>query len=128
MKRIIGAKTPLERHVQRWINKKAEDYPDTGIKGVLKDLAYGGCNSGMVGHLIYYHDTVQFALKYLEDILNLCIEEAESMGNKNLWEFLAQGNPNYAEAEDADQALNYLAWVGFEETARALAYKNGIEY
>lgn len=58
-KKITGAKTRLERHVQKWINERAEDY-DSGPIGVLKDLNYGGCSSGMVGHLIYYTDTVKF--------------------------------------------------------------------
>lgn len=59
MKRIPKkfATTKLERAALRWINDRATDY-ETGAAGVVKDLMYGGCQSGMVGELIYYRGWV----------------------------------------------------------------------
>ena len=125
-KRIVGAKTPLERHVQKWINERGQDYPDTGVEGALKDLFYGGCQSGMVGHLIYYTDTVKFFKKYRQELSALLTEMVADVGEQpadlfgDKWEKedpLALGDLN----------RNLLAWFGFEETARKLADANGIE-
>lgn len=124
-KRIVGAKTPLERHVQKWINSEATEY-DSGAQGALEDLFQGGCQSGMVGHLIYYRDTVKFFKKYRGEINDLLmsfvqgqgLQPADLFGDK--WEKedpLALGDLN----------RNLLAWFGFEETARKLADANGIE-
>jgi len=124
-KRIDGAATPLERHVQKWINSRAADY-ESGAEGVLKDLFYGGCQSGMVGHLIYYTDTLEFFKKYRQEINALLVEALESSGCSiselfgDKWEKedpLAQDRLNQ----------NLLAWFGFEETARKLADANEIE-
>ncbi len=40
-KKLNGAKTPLERHVRKWINSAAADY-GSDVEGVLEDLFYGG--------------------------------------------------------------------------------------
>lgn len=116
----------MERHVQAWANGRAVDY-ENGAVGVLKDLFYGGCQSGMVSHLIYTRDTVKFFQTHRREISELLKEMMESVGcdgPKGLfgdkWEDtdpLAQEDPN----------RNLLAWFGFEETARKLADKNGIE-
>ena len=55
----IQGESPLSKHVRCWINNQVEG-PDYDVQGVLKDLMYGGCQSGIVGHLIYYTDTTKF--------------------------------------------------------------------
>jgi len=123
-KRIEGAETKLERHVQRWINSRAPDYPDTGAEGVLKDLSYGGCQSGMVGHLIYYYDTAKFYKRYAKDIDAIVAELVESTGEPI--QTLINWDASDPLGRDTSNQ-NLLAWLGFEEAARALADRNEIE-
>lgn len=123
--KIKGAATPLERHVQSWVNKVAADY-ESGAEGVLKDLFYGGCQSGMVGHLIYYSDTLKFYKKHRKEINDLLMSFVQGTGQ--------QPAELFGDKWDNDDPLaldtlnqNLLAWFGFEETARHLADKNNIE-
>ena len=55
----LTPKTALECNVAKWAKELAPGYND-GIAGVFHDLFYGGCQSGMVSHLIYYSDTIPF--------------------------------------------------------------------
>ena len=130
MKKLTGAKTALERNVQAWINNKAQDY-QTGAAGVLKDLAYGGCSSGMVSHLVYTRDCVKFYRKHKGEISALLKETCDSIGEHDLSKVfnnsrcMAWDDADPLAFEDGNQ--NILAWFGFEETARILADRNGIE-
>ena len=121
----VKPETRLERNVKAWINERASEY-DNGAEGALKDLFYGGCISGMVGHLVYYADTVKFFAKYRRDISALlkeaifdCGKDPESVfGDK--WE-------KYDPLAQEMLNRNLLAWFGFEEAARRLADRQGIE-
>lgn len=124
MKRIKGAQTKLERHVQSWLNDRAKEYES--VESVPKDLFYGGCQSGMVSHLIYYVDTIKFYKKYQDEIWNLAIDQSEEFGNKNVFEMLSGLNGSDS-LSDTDHVYNLLAWYGFEETARKLSDRNEIE-
>ena len=81
-------------------------------KVYFKDLLEHGCVSGMVSHLISYYDTKAFYIKYMEEIDELR-EEMEDMTG----EPLKIGYPAY----------NWLAWFGYEEMARKVAEKIGLE-
>ncbi len=78
----------------------------------LSDLLQHGCQSGIVSGLIYYTDTKDFFIRHMEEIDELRGELEDSLG-----EPLKIGTPAY----------NWLAWFGYEETARKLAEKLGIE-
>lgn len=78
----------------------------------LKDLLSHGCQSGMVSSLIYYVDTKAFYIKYIDEIDELREEMEDSTG-----ESLKIGSPSY----------NWLAWFGYEEMARKVAEKLGME-
>ena len=84
------------------------EYPEE----YLKDLLNHGCVSGMVSSLIYYKDTKAFYIKYIDEIDELR-EECEEM----IGEPLKMGYPLY----------NWLAWFGYEATARKIADKLDIE-
>jgi len=103
----------LEKHVKKWIKEQAKDY-ESGTH-VMKDLMYGGCQSGYVGHLIYYTDTTKFYKKYSKEINELLSNFHENsftlFGDK--WDV---GDP--LALEPMNQCL--LAWFGFEETAQNL--------
>ncbi|MBU6231368.1 hypothetical protein KGP36_01765 [Patescibacteria group bacterium] len=126
-KRITGAKTRLERHVQKWLNERAKDYPDDGVQGVLKDLFHGGCESGIVSHLIYYTDTVKFFQTHRREISELLAEAEISGGWCNPAHMFGEKWDKADPLAQEDQNRNLLAWFGFEETARRLAERNNIE-
>ena len=116
----LQPETKLERHVAKWLKDQAVDGGyDSGIEGVAKDLFYGGCQSGMVGHLIYYHDTLKFYRRYKKDIHVLLKDMLDSCGGGisdlfgNKWD---KDDP----LADETHNQNLLAWFGFEEAARNL--------
>lgn len=116
--------TPLERNVTRWANARAADYGNK-LEGVFSDLFYGGCQSGMVGHLVYYKDTLAFYRKFRADIAALLsnminqgvLESPAGLNGFDLADPLARETHNQ----------NLLAWFGFEEAARNLCDRAGIE-
>jgi hypothetical protein len=119
-----AAETALERHVASWIIGMADDYGN-GPAGVIRDLQYGGCSSGMVSHLIYTSDCVRFYEKHRQDIWALACERAENMGESNVFSMLA--NCNHLDPADYDSVANFLAWFGFEEAARTISDRVGYE-
>lgn len=123
-----AAETKLEKAVAHWILDRADDYGGDPA-GPLKDLFYGGCASGMVGELIATHDCVSFYERHQRDIWTLAIDQADAMGDANVFAMLGAvaSGPNVGCMGDYDQVANFLAWFGFEETARILADRVGYE-
>jgi len=97
----------LEERVLRDLLK--EDEPET----YLKDLLNHGCQCGMVRNLIYFADTKKFYIKYLEEI-----DEIKENLEFSTGEVLKVKYPSY----------NFLAWFGYEETARNIADKLELDY
>jgi hypothetical protein len=107
----------LEKDVWEQCLEYGEGY-DNGVAGFMDDLNYSGCQSGMVGSLIYYSDTVKFYDTYEEEIWGLLSEEADNQG-VNIFEYLS--NLNGADSVGSnDQFKNLLAWWAFEETANLM--------
>ena len=124
--KTLDPRTPMEKNVTRWANAHAADY-NNGIEGVFKDLFYGGCQSGMVSHLIYYKDTLTFYRKHRQEIESMLAEMMNEMdadspaglfGDK--WD---KSDPFARETSNR----NLLAWFGFEEAARRLCDRAGID-
>lgn len=124
MEKLESAKTELEKDVRRIINENAEGYEN--MEGYVSNLLRHGCISGMVGELIYYKDTTAFYERHKYEIWELIIDMADDMGYKNPLEFLATLN-GAKDIGNADQFENLLAWFAFEETAKKLAERNGME-
>lgn len=101
--------TKLTREVRITINRNADGDPASW----LRDLAYGGCASGMVGGLIYRTECLSFVARHLADVLELLAEYTEDMGE--------------APPVDWSDPQSWFAWFAFEETARRIADENGIE-
>ena len=80
------------------------------VADFFNDLLNYGCVSGMVGKLIYYHDTHSFFQTYYDEIDELRREFEEQGVNLK-----PQGD-----------LMNWYAWFAFEETARAIAQELGI--
>jgi hypothetical protein len=83
------------------------------IASFFSDLLSHGCQSGMVGKLIYYTDTHAFYDRYYDEIETLR-EEMET-------DF---GEPLHPRGD----LKNWYAWMAFEETARKMADSCGIEW
>lgn len=79
---------------------------------MFTDLSQCGCQSGLIGSLIYYHDTARFFDCHYDDIEELR-EEYEAN----------TGEPLRIKGD----LKNWLAWFGFEETGYQLANELGLE-
>ena len=119
-----AAATKLEKAVAKWWADKLEDGVDP--EGIMEDLLQYGCQSGMVSELIYYTDTTAFYKRHKEEINGLLYKMIESIGEGPDGLF---GDKWNQEDPSALQALNQnlLAWFGFEETARNLTTRLGLE-
>jgi len=118
------ASTKLEKAVKKIIlNNVEKGY----VCSFFEDLMRIGCVSGMIGELIYYHDTVKFYKKHKEDINTLLYELIEGCGFNSPKEL-------FGDRWDTEDPLcieqtnqNLLAWFAFEETARNIAINLGLE-
>ena len=116
------AESPLERHVARWIDRYQDHGYDTA-ESMINDLLTHGCISGMVGHLIYYHDTLNFYRRFHGEIDKMYGEAIQECGK----DFTLSGwDTDDPLARDTTNR-NILAWFGFEETARKLASLAGLD-
>ena len=113
--------------MQKSINELAEDYPDTGAAGVIEDLMQGGCASGMVPELVYYRDTDIFYKRHIDEINTLLANTLADIGCSCPTDLFGD---KWCQRDPLAQLVtnvNLLAWFGYEETARVLAGRNGIE-
>lgn len=115
--------TKLEKRVARMIKAQLRDYEGSRRKReqlFLDDLMYGGCQSGMIPDLIYYHDTTRFFKLYRPDIQDLLIEAGTSIGATSPADLFGEKWDKSDPFAREDQNQNLLAWFAFEETARRL--------
>lgn len=117
--------TKLEKEVCRYILDEWSDYSDK--KAIFTDVLYHGCQSGIVGSLIYYTDTVAFYKRHREEINALVQETMDKCGSYNPSDL-------FGDKWDKEDPLaldtynqNLLAWFGFEETMRKIAYQFDID-
>lgn len=102
----------IKADVLNWI----EDDP----KGRLEDLQTGGCQSGTVGHLIYYSDTVAYYDDHRLEIEELVCDLEDGTGENRIDLFSNHLDKSDWYDEDETQKKNVLAWFGFEETGYRL--------
>lgn len=117
--------TKLEKEVCRYILDEWSDYTDK--KAIFTDVLYHGCQSGIVGSLIYCTDTVAFYKRHREEINTLLQETMDKCGSYNPSDL-------FGDKWDKEDPLvldtynqNLLAWFGFEETMRKIAYQFDID-
>ncbi|MDD4839942.1 MAG: hypothetical protein PHE93_04655 [Clostridia bacterium] len=106
----------LTKRVCNYVIDRWSDYDDK--KDIFTDVLHYGCQSGTVGFLIYYSDTVAFYERYNNEIIELL---SESMARMGLYDF----SDIFGDKWDKEDPLirdnynrNLLAWFGFEETLR----------
>ena len=87
-------------------------------ESIFTDVLNYGCQSGVVGSLIYYCDTVAFYDEHKEEINNLLYEIMFEYGTTNPKDLFGD------KWDDEDPLCidtynkNLMAWFGFEETMR----------
>ena len=108
--------SPLVRRVCNYVISRWGDYDDK--KYIFTDVLNYGCQSGIVGELIYYSDTVRFYKQHKEEINGLLYDAMNGTGIYSPSELF--GNKWDKEDPLAQDMYNQnlLAWFGFEETLR----------
>ncbi|MFA6780407.1 MAG: hypothetical protein WCU80_11610, partial [Paludibacteraceae bacterium] len=74
----------LTKRVCSYVIDEWGDYDDK--KNIFTDVLHYGCQSGTVGFLIYYHDTVAFYKKYQDEINELLSDAMSGSGLYDLSE------------------------------------------
>ena len=115
-----NSSSPLFKRVCNYVISRWHDYSDKVY--IFPDVLYHGCQSGIVGELIYYSDTVRFYKQYRDEINELLYNTMSETG-------LYAPSDLFGEKWDKEDPLaqdiynqNLLAWFGFEETLRNLGY------
>lgn len=114
----------LKQEVINWLEDYAGDADER--ESALTDLLTHGCQSGMVGSLIYYSDTLAFYAEHKAEIQAMARELASDCGCSIQRLF----GDNWDEEDpfcEGELNQNLLAWFGFEEAAREVAFELGIE-
>ena len=106
----------LTKRVCNYVIDEWGNYDDK--KNIFTDVLHYGCQSGTVGFLIYYHDTVAFYKKYQDEINGLLSDAMDSSGIYDLTELFGDKWDKEDPLAKDDFNRNLLAWFGFEETLR----------
>jgi len=117
--------TPLEQDVIDWLVDIAGDYDDQttaweSMRGVLQDLAYGGCSSGMVSHLVYNSDVLDYYDRHGAECARV-VQDVASDCACSIGELLRDWDNDDPIALELNNQTK-LAWAGFEETAQRIGY------
>ena len=111
----------LIKRVCDYVIGEWNDYDDK--KHIFTDVLYHGCQSGMVGFLIWYSDTTAFYKKYREEINELLYDVQASTGLYGMKDLFGKRWDEEDPLAIEDYNQNLLAWFGFEETLRSIGYK-----
>ena len=116
--KILKRKTDneLTKRVCDYVIDEWNDYNDK--KHIFTDVLYHGCQSGMVGFLIWYSDTTAFYKKYIEEINTLLYNVQSLTGLFSMKDLFGKKWDEEDPLAIEDYNQNLLAWFGFEETLR----------
>ena len=85
---------------------------DSSLEEVVEEVLEHGCVTGIVGSLIYYHQTEAFFNRHKDAINELAHELSEDL----------YGNPfEIYHNLNGGCSKNNMAWFGFEEVTRMIA-------
>ena len=104
-----------------------ESVDDDENKSILTDILENGCESGACSDLVYYNDTLKFYDDYEYEINELLNSLLNGCGYKTPAELFGDKWDKNDPLACGEYNKNLLAWFGFEETARNIARKFGIE-
>lgn len=112
--------SPLTKRVCNYVIGCWSDYSDK--KHIFTDVLHHGCQSGIVGELIYYTDTVAFYKQYRSEINTLLYELMYETGEYSPRRLFGEKWDKEDPLAQDTYNQNLLAWFGFEETLRKVAY------
>ena len=110
--------------IREAVVEEALQYED--VSAFFEDLLQHGCQSGMIGSLIYYADSVEFYDKNEKEIEDIVERGREAFGYNNRALFIGSLN-GAAHVGSMEQEKNLLAWFAFEEVAREMAGELGVD-
>lgn len=113
--------SPLTKRVCNYVINEWNDYEDK--TDIFKDVLHHGCQSGVVGELIYYSDTVAFYKQYRKEINELLSEIMDGTGLYNLSDLFGKNWDKEDPLATDVYNQNLLAWFGFEQTLRNIGYE-----
>ena len=116
-----NTESPLTRRVCNYVIDRWGDYSDK--KHIFTDVLHYGCQSGVVGELIYYSDTVRFYKQYRQEINELLYDMMNETGLYAPSELFGDKWDKEDPVAQDTYNQNLLAWFGFEETLRNIGYK-----
>ena len=106
----------LTKNVCNYVIEHWSDYDNK--KSIFTDVLHYGCQSGIVGSLIYYSDTVKYYKKYQEEINDILYEIMNDCGITSPKDLFGKKWDEEDPLAYYDYNQNLLAWFGFEETLR----------
>lgn len=109
----------LTESVTDYILDKWDEYDDK--KNIVTDVLEHGCQSGIVGSLIYYADTIAYYEANKNAINRLLYETMDECGIYDPSELFGDKWDKEDPLAIDDYNKNLLAWFGFEETMRKVA-------
>jgi hypothetical protein len=112
----LKATDKLHKAVINDIISEAEYYNGNSIERIIErcDDVSHGCSSGIVGGLVYYHQTTAFFKKYRDEIEALLVGCLADFGPIPIKELLRDWDESDPFARDI-QNQNLLAWFAYEE-------------
>lgn len=125
IREIKKSGSALEKYVCDYILDEWDNYEDKAA--IFKEVLRYGCQSGVISSLIYYNDTVAFYKNHRGEIGEMlqetmseygCYDPPAIFGDK--WD---KEDPLVLDTYNQ----NLLAWFGFEETMRKIAYQFDID-
>ena len=124
MKLTLKSIKEIKRNTENKLTKRVCDYvidewsSYDDKKHIFTDVLYHGCQSGMVGFLIWYSDTTAFYKKYKEEINELLYDVQASTGLYGMKDLFGKKWDEEDPLAIEDYNQNLLAWCGFDETLR----------
>ena len=115
-----NSNSSLTKRVCNYVIGEWSDYSDK--KDIFTDVLYHGCQSGIVGELIYYTDTVRFYKQYKQEINNLLYDTMNGTGLYSPSEIFGDKWDKEDPLAQDTHKQNFLACFGFEKTRRNIAY------
>ena len=116
LKQLKKDATPLQKRAYNYVIDEWGSYTDK--KNIFTDVLEHGCQSGMVGFLIWYTDTVRFYKQYKNEIDEMLYELMDETGIYSLPELFGDKWDKEDPLANGDFNMNLFAWFGFEETLR----------
>jgi hypothetical protein len=124
---VVKNGTPLEKKVASIIKSKYTGSGYDNLEGLFKEILYNGLQSGIISELIYYSDTLAFYKRYKKNIQALLSNTMNDLGEYNPANIFGKNWDTEDPLAQDTTNQNLLAWFGFEETARDIAYRLGYE-